>query len=68
MNFALGIPKGLRQVLQERGVNTRGMTVDQMRAVLRSHPDFKFEKSRIERYLVEEKDILSICCLSITVS
>ena len=28
MNFAVGIPKGLKQVLQERGVDTTGMTTD----------------------------------------
>ena len=28
MNFVVGIPKGLKQVLQERGVDTTGMTAD----------------------------------------
>ena len=55
MTFANGVPKGLRAVLEERGVNTHGMNADQMREVLGSHPDFKFEKSRIERFLLEEK-------------
>ena len=49
------IPRGMRQVLEERGVNTRGMKADEMRTVLGSHPDFKYEKSSIERFLVEEK-------------
>ena len=49
------IPKGMRQVLDERGVNTRGMKADEMRTVLGTHPDFKYEKSSIERFLVEEK-------------
>ena len=31
MNYALGIPKGLRTVLEERGVSTKGMNADQMR-------------------------------------
>ena len=55
MNFALGIPKGLRRVLEERGVNTRGMGADKMRAILGSHPDLKNKKSRIERFVTEEK-------------
>ena len=55
MNFAIGVPKGLRNVLEERGVNTRGMNGDQMREVLGSHSDFKNEKSLIERFLAEEK-------------
>ena len=44
MNFALGVPKGLRHVLEERGVDTRSMKVDDMRAALGNHPDFKNEK------------------------
>ena len=56
MNFSLGIAKGLRQVLEERGVDTQGMKVEQMRAALGSHPDFLNEKSSIEQYLMEEKE------------
>lgn len=55
MNYAIGIPKGLRVVLEERDVDTRGMNADQMRAILGSHPDFKGEKSTVERFLTEEK-------------
>ena len=55
MTFANAVPKGLHNVLEERGVNTHGMNADQMREVLGSHPDFKFDKSRIERFLLEEK-------------
>ncbi len=29
-----------------------------MKEILGSHPDFKFEKSRIERFLMEEKNIV----------
>ena len=59
MNFALGVPKGLRAVLQEKGVNTSGLSADEMRRTLASHPDFKNEKSSIERYLVEERGHIS---------
>ena len=39
----------------KRGVNTYGMNADQMREILGSHPDFKNEKSLVERSLMEEK-------------
>ena len=68
INFALGIPKGLRRVLEERGIDTREMNADKMREVLSSHPDYKNEKSRIERFLVEEIGISCTCYLSSTVS
>ena len=32
----------------------KGMNADKMREVLQTHPDFKYEKSKIERYLTEE--------------
>ena len=57
MNFATGIPKGLSIVLQERGVNTSTLNGDQMREILRAHPDFKNEKSRIEHFLEEKRHI-----------
>ena len=34
MCFALGIAKGMRQVLQGRGINTNGMNGDEMRKIL----------------------------------
>ena len=57
MNYFLGLLKGMRVILEERGVNTRGMNTDKMQADLDSHPDFMNEISltTIERYLVEEK-------------
>ena len=59
MNFAVGIPKGLRIVLQECGVDTTNMNADQMREILRQHPDFRDEKCRIEHLLVEEHNYLA---------
>ena len=55
MNNAHGIPKGMRLVLEERGINTRNMKADDMRDILSSHPDFQNEKSMIEHFLFEEK-------------
>ena len=49
MTFRDGTAKGMRQVLQERGVDTSGMVAEQMKAVLATHPDFCDEKSEIEK-------------------
>ena len=46
-----GIPKGMRQILRERGVNVEGMRVRGMRKELASYRDFKFEKTRVENIL-----------------
>ena len=45
MNYTLGVPKGIRVILEERGVDTRGKKADELREILRNHPDFKNEKS-----------------------
>ncbi len=44
---AHGIPKGMKRVLEERGVYTAKLNQKEMREILGSHPDFKYEKSRI---------------------
>ena len=54
MNYAVGVLKGMRVVLEERGISTHLMNADQMREVLRGHPDFLNEKSTIECFLVED--------------
>lgn len=41
-----GIPKGLKKVLEERGINTKKLTKEKMIAILSSHHDFKYEKWR----------------------
>ena len=45
INYAIGIPKGLCVILEERGIDTKGMNRDQMHEVLGSHENFKNEKS-----------------------
>ena len=40
MNFAVGVPKGMRRVLEEWGVVTPSKEVEEMCAILGSHPDF----------------------------
>ena len=49
-----GIPKGMKLILQERGVNTDGMNAKKMREVLGSHADFKIAKTLVEE-LVESR-------------
>ena len=57
MTFNLGIAKGMRKVLEERGVNTVGMVADQMRKILAEHDDFKNEKSLLEHFLIDRGHI-----------
>ena len=57
MNFSLGVPKGMRTVLNERGVNTTGMVADKMRETLAAMDDFKNEKSLIEHLLIRKGHI-----------
>ena len=45
MNFSLGVPKGMKQILTEIGVDTRGMNGIKMRDVLGAMSDFAKEKS-----------------------
>ena len=49
--FSIGVAKGLIQVLKERGRCLSGMKLEEMRADISSHPDFKNEKTRIEHFL-----------------
>ena len=51
MVFNIGIPKGLIQVLTERGKYHKGMKLAEMRAEIASHTDFKEEKTKIEHFL-----------------
>ena len=46
-----GIPKGLKIVLEERGVNTKGMGKVDMVKKLPSFIDFRHEKNKVERLL-----------------
>ena len=46
-----GTPKGMKMVLEERGINTVRMNADDMRVVLSNHEDFRTEKTVIENFL-----------------
>ena len=49
-----GTPKGIKMVLEERGINTARMKADDMRVVLSFHDDFRTEKTRVEKFLTNE--------------
>ena len=46
-----GIPKGMKVVLEERGVETVGMKAKEMRELLKTFPDFKNQKTKLEDYV-----------------
>ena len=48
MVLADGTPKGMKQVLEERGVNVSKMKTDDMREKLQGMHDFKYEKTKVE--------------------
>ena len=50
-----GRPKGMKLVLEERGIDTDRMRAADMRLVLGNHEDFKFEKTALE-YLLRDND------------
>jgi len=62
MNYAIGVPKGLRVVLEERGVNTHGMNTEKMKKVLGSHSDFKMRKIELKDYRM--KSVGKLCIIS----
>ena len=49
-----GLPKGMKIVLEERGIDTTGMRAAYMRLVLGHHADFKFEKTALEHFMQEK--------------
>ena len=49
-----GQPKGMKMILEERGVDTDRMKAADMKLVLSGHHDFKYEKTALE-YLMTEK-------------
>ena len=51
------VAKGMKLVLEERGVSTLGKNGEWMRTQLASHPAFKHEKSMIEHFLQDKGHI-----------
>ena len=54
MVLADGKPKGMKIVLEERGIDTSGMKAADMRLVLGNHDDFKHEKTALEHYMQDQ--------------
>ena len=54
-----GQPKGMRLVLEEHGIDTKGWTAKEMRAELALHEDFRNEKTVVEK-VVEERGHICI--------
>ena len=52
MVFSIGVAKGMKKVLQERGINTESLNGEQMRIILANHDDFRSEKPKVIRFLV----------------
>ena len=46
-----GVPKGMKKVLQERGICTDNMVADDMRKILKDHHDFQNEKPKIISFI-----------------
>ena len=53
MTLPDGRPKGAALVLEERGYDTKGMKLDEMRSILAGHDDFKNEKCHVDTVLCE---------------
>ena len=56
-----GTPKGLRLVLEERGVDVGGMKKDEMVSILSEHPDFKEQKTILEELIGEKGHVCLYC-------
>ena len=46
-----GVPKGMKQMLLQRGVNVHGMMASEMKETLGSHDDFAKQLSKEELFL-----------------
>ena len=51
MNFVVGVPKGMKLVLEERGIITTGLKAADMKQILKGHDDFKNEKPKVLHFL-----------------
>ena len=49
-----GVPKGMKKILEERGISTSRMKADDMRTVLSFHDDFQNEKTLVEQFIIEK--------------
>ena len=54
MCFNIDVPKGMKIILEERGINTESLRKEDMQKILRNHDYFRNEKPRIVRYLEQK--------------
>ena len=54
MTLEDGTPKGLKMVLEERGIHTANMKADDMRFVFSFHEAFRTETTHIQIFLLEK--------------
>ena len=52
--LADGTPKGAALILQERGIDTRSLKLDDMRIILAYHEDFRNEKNALDHFLSQQ--------------
>ena len=45
------VPKGMKQILMERGINVERMRVEDMQTLLANHEDFRTELTVVEHFL-----------------
>ncbi len=57
MRQGVKVAKGLKMVLEQRGIATEGKNKQWMQDTLSQHVDFKFEKSEIEKFLLKKGHI-----------
>ncbi len=57
MQNGLKIAKGMKMVLEERGVSTEGKNKEWMKSTLSQHIDFRYERCEIEKILLREGHI-----------
>ena len=48
-----GEPKGMKLILEERGINTTNLKGPDVRIILGNHSDFQAEQPRVIQYLTE---------------
>ena len=49
-----GVPKGMKRILEERGINTQTLKGDDMRVILANHEDFRDEKTVVENFFLSK--------------
>lgn len=52
--YSKGVPKGMKMILDERGINTSSLLANDMRTILSNHNDFRMKKTIVEQFLSNE--------------